>query len=264
MTSKTAIQQAVQNIRGAYETGTPCAPVRELLDDGDIDGAYDVQEGVTQWRLDQKARLVGRKIGLTSVVVQQQLGVDQPDYGMLFDDMAIPDGEEISHGRVSQPRVEAEIAFVLEDDLRTERPTNSEVISAIAYALPAIEVVGSRIKDWDITILDTIADNASSGLFVLGNDKVLLEDFDGRLCGMVVENRGEPIAVGAGAACLGHPVNAVRWLAEVMVARGRPLSAGDVVMSGALGPMAAAKPGEVYEARINGLGSVRAVFGAEA
>lgn len=264
MTANDAIEQAAQNIRGAYETGMPCEPVRQLLDDGDIDGAYSIQEAVTTWRLDQKVRLVGRKIGLTSVVVQQQLGVDQPDYGMLFDDMAVPDGEEIAHGRVSQPRVEAEIAYVMENDLLAERPTNTEVISACAYAVPAIEVVGSRIKDWDITILDTIADNASSGLFVLGNDKMLLEDFDGRMCGMVVENRGDPIAVGAGAACLGHPINAVRWLAEVMVARGRPLSAGDVVMSGALGPMAPAKPGETYEARINGLGSVRAVFGAEA
>lgn len=261
MTSQSAIKEAAQRIRNAYESGTPCIAVRELLNDGDIDAAYDVQEIVTKWKLEQNARLIGRKIGLTSVAVQQQLSVDQPDYGMLFDDMAVPDGEEIPVGRVSQPRVEAEVAYVLENDLITNRPTNTEVISAIAYAIPAIEVVGSRIKDWDITILDTIADNASSGLFVLGNDKKKLEDFDGRMCGMVMECRGEPIVVGAGAACLGHPINAVRWLAEVMAARERPLSAGDVVMSGALGPMAPVQPGEIYEARINGLGSVRAVFG---
>ena len=136
------------------------------------------------------------------------------------------------------------------------------MIRAVAYAAPAIEVVDSRIANFDITIVDTVADNASSGLFILGNDKVALDDFDGRMCGMVVENRGEPVSVGAGAACLGHPINAVRWLAEVMTARGRPLSAGDIVMSGALGPMVPAAKGEVYEARINGLGSVRAVFGA--
>ena len=262
MTSKKSVQQAADDIKGAYETGTPCNPVRELLDANDIDGAYDIQENVTGWRLESGARLIGRKIGLTSVAVQKQLGVDQPDYGMMFDDMAVPDGEEIPAGRVSQPRVEAEVAFVLAGDLVNARPSTAEVINAVAYASPAIEVVGSRIRDWDITILDTIADNASSGLFVLGNDKVPLEDFDGRMCGMVMENRGEPVANGAGAACLGHPINAVRWLAEVMVARGRPLSAGDIVMSGALGPMVAAVPGEVYEARISGLGSVRAVFGA--
>lgn len=262
MTSKDSIQEAAGRIRAGYETGTPCDPIRELLDDGDIDGAYDIQEAVTEWRLETGARLIGRKIGLTSVVVQTQLGVDQPDYGMLFDDMAVPDGEEIPLGRVLQPRVEAEVAYVLEDDLIDERPTTAQVMSAVAYASPAIEVVGSRIKDWNITILDTIADNASSGLYVLGNDKVPIEAFDGRMCGMVMENRGEPAAVGAGAACLGHPINAVRWLAEVMVARGRPLMAGDVVMSGALGPMVAVTPGEVYEARISGLGSVRAVFGA--
>ncbi len=262
MTDSSSIRQAADRIIKAYQTSTPDAPVREFIDDGDIDGAYAVQEHVTDWRLDEGARLVGRKIGLTSVVVQKQLGVDQPDYGMLFDDMAIPDGEEIPTSRVMQPRVEAEVAYVMEKDLKFDRPTNTEVISAIAYAVPAIEVVGSRVSNWDITILDTVADNASSGLFVLGNDKVKVDGFDGRMCGMVVENRGDPVSVGAGAACLGHPINAVRWLAEVMAQRGRPLSAGDIVMSGALGPMVPVTAGEVYEARISGLGSVRAVFGA--
>lgn len=262
MTDTTSVRAAAERIIHAYESGTPDAPVREFIDEGDLDGAYAVQEQVTDWRLRNGARLVGRKIGLTAAAVQAQFGIDQPDYGMLFDDMAVPDGEEIPPARVMQPRVEAEIAFVMERALTQPHPTNTDVISAVAYVVPAIEVVGSRVKDWDITILDTIADNASSGLFVLGNDPVQLDAFDGRLCGMVVENRGEPIVTGAGAACLGHPVNAVRWLAEVMAARGRPLGEGDIVMSGALGPMAPAQPGETYETRINGVGSVRAVFGA--
>ena len=124
-------------------------------------------------------------------------------------------------------------------------------------------MVGSRIADWNINIQDTIADNASSGLFVLGNERHALEDFDSRLCGMVVEHRGEPISTGAGAACLGNPLNAVIWLARVMVARGRPLRAGDIIMSGALGPMVPVAAGDVYEVRISGLGSVRAAFAAE-
>ncbi len=260
MVDELIISSLAGRIRAAAETGIACTPVRGELPTGDIDAAYRVQDSNTRYWLGAGRRLVGRKIGLTSKAVQKQLGVDRPDFGMLFADMAIPDGDEIAANAVLQPRIEAEVAFVLERALMFERPTVADVSRAVGYATAAIEVVGSRIAKWDINIQDTIADNASSGLFVLGNDRRDLGEFDGRLCGMVVENRGEPIAVGAGAACLGHPLNAVRWLAEEMVRRGRPLAAGDVVMSGALGPMIAAQAGEVYEARISGLGSVRAVF----
>jgi 2-keto-4-pentenoate hydratase len=248
-------------LRNAAATGAPCAPVRHDLPERDIDAAYAVQEANTRHWLDAGRRLVGRKIGLTSKVVQVQLGVDRPDFGMLFADMAVPDGEEVPHGAVLQPRIEGEVSFVLGDDLDVAEPTVADVINAVAYAVPSIEIVGSRIAGWDINIVDTIADNASSGLFVLGNAPRAIEDFDTRLCGMVVEHRGEPVSVGAGVACLGNPLNAVVWLAREMVARGRPLLAGDVIMSGALGPMVPVEPGEVYEVRINGLGSVRAAFG---
>lgn len=260
MVDESVISNLAGRIRAAVESGIACAPVRGELPAGDIDAAYRVQDSNTRYWLGAGRRLVGRKIGLTSKAVQKQLDVDRPDFGMLFADMAIPDGDEIGASAVLQPRIEAEVAFVLERSLMFERPTVADVSRAVGYATAAIEVVGSRIAKWDINIQDTIADNASSGLFVLGNERRDLDEFDGRLCGMVVENRGEPIAVGAGAACLGHPLNAVRWLAEEMVRRGRPLAAGDIVMSGALGPMVAAQPGEVYEARISGLGSVRAVF----
>ncbi|MBO32681.1 MAG: 2-keto-4-pentenoate hydratase [Rhodospirillaceae bacterium] len=256
------IQKAADQLQQAYDSGIGCLPVRELLPEGDIDAAYEVQEVNTERRLEAGGRLVGRKIGLTSKLVQKQLGVDRPDFGMLFADMEIADGEEVPSDKLLAPRVEGEIAYVLGKDLNVENPTTTDVIKAIDYATPSIEIVDSRIKDWDINIQDTIADNASAVLYVLGNQKVSLDSFDGRLCGMVVEHRGEPVSVGAGAACLGHPINAVKWLADEMVRRGRPLSAGDVVMSGALGPMVPVKFGEVYEVSINGLGSVRAAFGA--
>jgi 2-keto-4-pentenoate hydratase len=257
-----AVAKAAALIQNAYDTGTPVPPIRTLLPEGDIDAAYAVQETNTRLRIKRGARLTGRKIGLTSKTIQKQLGVDRPDFGVLLDTMAIPDGEEVPFGMVLQPRVEGEIAFVMERDLKLERPSTTDVMRAIAYASPSIEICGSRIEKWQISILDTIADNASAALYVLGNTKVKLEDFDGRLCGMVLESKGEPLSVGAGAACLGHPINAVRWLAEEMVRRGRPLLAGDVVMSGALGPMVAVTPGQVYEVRISGLGSVRAAFAA--
>ena len=262
-TPQTILSQAADQLWTASQTGTPCTPIRPLLTEGDIDAAYAVQEINTQRSLKAGRRLVGRKIGLTSKAVQTQLGVDQPDYGMLFADMAIAEGEDIPPGAVLQPKVEAEIAFVLGADLTDEALTIADVIGSIDYAVAAIEVVGSRVANWDIRIQDTIADNASSGLYVLGSEPRLLGDFDPRLCGMVMEHRGEPVSVGAGAACLGNPLTAALWLARVMVKVGRPLQAGDAILSGALGPMVAAKPGDVFEARINGLGSVRVAFGKE-
>ncbi len=260
--SDDTIQKAADLLHKAYRTGKACEPVRDLLPEGDVDAAYAVQEINTERRLANGARMVGRKIGLTSKLVQKQLGVDRPDFGILFADMSMPDGEEVETSSLLAPRVEAEITYVLEKDINFEKPTNSEVIDAIAYATPSIEIVDSRIKDWNIKIQDTVADNASAVLYVLGNQKIKIENFDGRMCGMVMECQGEPVSVGAGAACLGHPINAVRWLAEEMVNRGRPLSAGDVVMSGALGPMVGVEAGQVYEVRINGLGSVRTAFAA--
>jgi 2-keto-4-pentenoate hydratase len=244
----------------AYTSGTPIAPLRDQLAGAPIDAAYAIQDINTKRWLAAGLRLVGRKIGLTAKSVQRQLGVAQPDYGMLFDRMAVPGGEAIPAGRLLQPKVEAEIAFVLERDLRAQRLTMADVINAVAYALPALEIVDSRIANWNIKILDTVADNASSGMFVLGERPVRLTDFDARLCGMTLSKNGESVSFGAGAAALGHPLNALLWLAEKMAAVGRPLVAGDVVLSGALGPMIAAQPGDRFEARISGLGPVAVGF----
>jgi 2-keto-4-pentenoate hydratase len=149
---------------------------------------------------------------------------------------------------------------VLGKDITVPNPGPVDVLAAIEYALPALEVVGSRIVDWNIRIVDTIADNASSSAFVIGTTPRRLSEFDLRLCGMVIERRGDPVSVGAGAACLGNPINAVVWLARTMAQLGTPLKAGDLLLSGALGPMVTVTPSDVFEARINGLGSVRAVF----
>lgn len=254
------IQQAALSLRLAAASGEFIAPLHQSWPDMSIEQAYAIQRENTQWRIAQGARAIGCKIGLTSRVVQRQLGVDQPDFGMLFDDMCYGDGEPIPVSQLAQPKIEAEVAFVLERDIDQANPTQVDVLNAIGYALPALEIVGSRIANWNIRITDTIADNASSSAFVLGGTPVKLHGLDLRLCGMVMERGGEPVSVGAGAACLGHPLNAVTWLARTMAKMGSPLRAGDVVLSGALGPMVAVAPGDVIEARINGLGSVRAVF----
>jgi 2-keto-4-pentenoate hydratase len=257
------VEEQALALRGAY-SGAPIPPISTAHPHVDIDAAYQIQSANTDFWLEQGRRIVGAKIGLTAKSVQVQLGVDQPDFGTLFADMAIDDGDTIAPGRLLQPKVEAEIAFVLDRPVNTDRLTTAELLDAVGYALPAIEIVDSRIADWKIGIVDTIADNASSGLFVLGTTPKLLSDIDLRLCGMVLEVNGEPLSFGAGAACLGSPLHALGWLARTMAERGRPLEEGDIVLAGALGAMVAVKPGDRVEARIEGLGSVRVGFGRSA
>lgn len=261
--SETNIQEAADRLWQAWETATPVAPIRDRIGAGDVAAAYQVQEINTRRWEALGRKISGRKIGLTAKAVQAQLGVDQPDYGILFADMEVQSGEEVAAGRVLQPKVEAEVAFVISAPLVGEHLTMTTLMSSIAFALPAIEIVGSRVSNWDIRIADTVADNASSGLYVLGQTPRQLTDFDLRLCGMVMLRNGDPVSVGAGAACLGSPLNATLWLARTMAEAGRPLGPGDVVLSGALGPMVAASPGDVFEARINRLGSVSVGFARE-
>lgn len=253
-------QQVADLLAQAAHSGIPIAPIRSLLPEADLASAYAVQNINTQRRLAAGERLVGRKIGLTSRAVQQQLGVNAPDFGMLFASMALGHGEEIDRNRVLQPKVEAEIALVLERDLTHSCHTVADIISATAYVLPAIEVVGSRIANWDISLVDTVADNASSGLFVLGSRPVTLAQCDLIQCAMVMQRRGDPVSTGIGAACMGNPLNAAVWLANTMAAVGAPLRAGDVLMTGALGPMVNVMPGDVFNVEIQGLGAVTAVF----
>lgn len=256
-----SVQQAADSIAGAWVSGTPCPPVRDLLPAGDVDSAYAVQDIATERLLASGRRLVGRKIGLTSPAVQKQLGVDQPDYGMLFDDMDVAIGAIIPWGRVHQPRIEAEIAFVLKEDLNDSRLTSADALSAIDYAVAALEIVGSRIANWDISLVDTIADNASSGLFAIGHEPRRMHEIDVIGATMTMSRGGVLVSTGSGASCLGSPVSALLWLARMMAARGRPLGRGDLVLSGALGPMTAVNPGDRFIATIDGLGSVSAQFG---
>lgn len=254
------LAEAAQALARAERSHEYIAPLRDTYPQLSVEDAYAIQSLNTARRLSEGQRKVGCKIGLTSLAVQKQLGVDQPDFGVLFDTMGYGDGEPVPASILTQPKVEAEIAFVIGRDLPMPNPTLLDLINAVEYALPAIEIVGSRIANWDIRLTDTIADNASSSAYVLGTSPRKLSEFDVRLCGMVMERRGEPVSVGAGAACLGNPLNALTWLARKMAAFGTPLAAGDVVLSGALGPMVPVTPGDIFDMRINGLGSVRAVF----
>lgn len=252
--------EAVRRLSEAERTGTPCSPVRDLLGESDQDGAYAVQTEIITARLDAGARLVGRKIGLTSAAVQRQFGVFTPDYGVLLDDMIYADRQPVDLRRFLQPRVEAEVAFVLGRDLDQAVCTVADVLRATEFVLPALEIVDSRVAGWDIRITDTIADNASSGAVVLGTTPRRTDAVDLPGLGMVLERAGQVVSSGCGAACLGTPVAAVAWLAGVVARHGRPLRAGEIVLSGALGPMVAVDSAAVYRARLDGLGDVHAVF----
>lgn len=255
--SQETLQQIAADLACAYTTGVPIAPVRDLLVDGGIDAAYRVQQLQTEQWLAAGRRIVGRKIGLTSEVVQRQLGVDQPDFGVLLADMCLTTGDTVPFGSVVQPRVEAEVALVVNRDLVEPDVTIAELLGAIEYVVPAIEVVGSRIAGWDITILDTVADNASSGLFVLGTRPVKPGDIELRDLAMELSIDGTVVSTGVGSACLGHPYRAALWLARRLAGAGTPLRADDVVMTGALGPMVPLAPGAQVVATIEGLGTVR-------
>ncbi|UTM37140.1 fumarylacetoacetate hydrolase family protein [Rhodococcus pyridinivorans] len=254
---------AADRLIEATRSSTPCGPVRDLLGETDIDLAYAVQQQLTDRRLAEGARIVGRKIGLTSPAVQQQLGVDRPDFGVLFEDMDVTALDEVPSERLLQPKAEAEIAFVLSADLDSDDLNLATVRAAVGHAVAALEIVDSRVAGWDIKITDTVADNASSGLYVLGSQTLTLDEFEPIDATMRMYVDDELVSEGNGAACLGDPLNALLWLARTAREFGQPLRAGQVVLSGALGPMVPAPPGVTVRAEISSLGTVTARFSSE-
>lgn len=259
-----AIERSIADaLLNAEKNQQPIAPIRVLLaESATVDQAYAIQDFNTQRALKQGRRLIGKKIGLTSRAVQQQLGVNSPDFGMLFDDMACVDGQTIAFSNLIQPKVEAEIALVLKADLTQTQHSIDDVIAATDYAVAAIEVVDSRIENWQISLFDTVADNASSAAFVLGTQKIDVSAVDLVNCHMQMTRFDEVVSEGQGKACLDNPLNAAVWLADEMVRRGRPLKMGDIVLTGALGPMVAVKSGDKFKVEIEGFGTVAVCFGA--
>ena len=254
------VTEAADRIALAARNRQPIAPVRTLIGESDIDLAYAVQQELISRRIEAGAVVVGRKIGLTSPAVQRQLGVDQPDFGVLFADMDMSSEPIVPSHRLLQPKAEAEIAFVLKDDLDGEILSSQEVSSAVDHAVAALEIVDSRIADWDLTIADTVADNASSGLFLLGADRLTLDEFSPRDATMRMYADDTLVSEGDGKACLGDPLLALTWLARTAAAYGNPLRAGQIILSGALGPMVPAPPGTRIRAEIAPLGEVSATF----
>lgn len=259
-TSSEAIHQAAQALAQARANKRAIPPVSTSHGIAGLDAAYAVAELNTRGRLESGRRIVGLKVGLTSKAVQQQLGVEQPDFGVLFDDMEFLNGQDVPTARLLQPKVEAEIAFVVGRDVTGSAPSYSEFLTCLSYALPAIEIVDSAIADWKISLVDTVADNASSGLYVLGDQPISLGALSLGAIGMQMDKNGQTVSTGSGAACLGHPLRAAFWLARTMAARGQGLRQGQIILSGALGPMVPVESGDLVQASVGALGSVSCRF----
>lgn len=247
-------------LREAEARRVAIAPLGERFPELTTADAYRIQQLNVHHHKSEGVRVLGRKVGLTSRAMQEALGVDEPDFGALLSTMFVEEGEDVELDALLQPRVEAEIAFVMERELRGPGVTTAAALTAIAGALPALEVIDSRIADWRIALVDTIADNASSARVVLGGRLVPLVGLDLRLEGMALSLNGAPAATGAGAAVLGHPARCVAWLANKLAEFDVPLRVGDVVLAGALHAALPVGAGDVVRAEFAHLGAVTARF----
>ncbi len=246
-----------------YDALTGCRTVTPLSTrhpDMTIEDAYAVQQRLIARRIQAGERVVGKKIGVTSQAVMDMLGVFQPDFGILLDGMVYNEGQPIEAQTLVQPKAEGEIAFVLKHDLMGPGVSAADVIAATEGVMACFEIVDSRIENWKIKIQDTVADNASCGVFVLGDRLVDPRDVDLGTCGMVLEKNGEIVATGAGAAALGHPANAVAWLANTLGRLGMGLKAGEVVLSGSLAAMVPVQAGDSLRVSIGGIGGCSVRF----
>ncbi|MGG7620312.1 2-keto-4-pentenoate hydratase [Bacillus coreaensis] len=244
----------------AEKTGVGTNPLTTLDPSLSVTEAYHIQLENIQMKVEQGKKIIGKKIGLTSLAMQKLLGVDEPDYGHLLDSMEVTNGGTISIEKVLQPKVEAELAFVLKKDLIGPNITTLDVLQATDFIVPALEIVDSRVKDWKIKLPDTIADNASSGFYVLGDRKAKVDEINLELLGMVLSKNNEIVNTGVGAAALGNPATCVAWLANKLSEFGIPLKAGEIILSGALSAAADAKAGDLFSARFAHLGEVKVHF----
>ena len=235
-------------------------PLTSRHPDITIEEAYAIQQRLNARRVDAGERIIGKKIGVTSRAVMDMLGVYQPDFGLLTDGMVYNEGDAIPAATLIQPKAEGEIAFVLKNDLIGPGISAADVLAATEGVMACFEIVDSRIRDWKIGIADTVADNASCGVFVLGDRLVDPRGLDLTTCGMVLEKNGEIVATGAGAAALGAPANAVAWLANTLGRLGIPLKAGEVVLSGSLAIMVPVKAGDSLRVSIGGIGGCSVRF----
>lgn len=255
--------EVARRLLDAYGTGKPIPPLTSTYDDLTLEDAYAIQLLQIEELIAAGRVVKGHKVGLTSAAMQRLLGVGEPDYGHLLDDFFHLEHAPIPLGRFLQPRIEPEVAFVLARPLRGPGVTVHEAIAAVDFVLPALEIVDSRIEAWKIGLLDTIADNASSGAVVLGSTPTDLGAVNLRLTGAVMTRNGAVVGTGAGGAVLGSPITSLVWLANTVGARGVTLEAGHVILPGSVCAMVPVSAGDTITATFGGLGSVTARFATD-
>ncbi len=258
--NKEEIAKLSQELLSAEETRIPVAPLTERFPGITVADAYNIQLGIINTKLGRGDVVVGKKIGLTSRAMQEMYGVKEADYGHILSSGVFLERQPVGVSKLIQPRLEAEICFVLKEDLKGPGVTTAKVLTATAGVMPAFEIIDSRIKDWKIKIQDTIADNASNSGVILGGKLTRIKDLDLRLIGMVFEKNGDIAATGAGAAVLGNPAQAVAWLANTLSQYGIVLKAGEFIMSGALTAALPIKAGDNFLATFDRLGMVSVRF----
>ncbi len=260
MLSVATREELAAELADAERSRVPMAPLTSIHSDIDVVDAYEIQLINIRQRVAEGARVVGHKVGLSSEAMQKMMGVDEPDYGHLLADMEVYQDKPVPAGRFLYPRVEVEVGFILADDLPGAGCTEDDVLAATAAFAPSIELIDTRIKDWKIALCDTIADNASSAGFVLGEERVSPKDIDIQGIDAVLTRNGEVVAEGRSDAVLGNPVTAVAWLARKVDSFGVRLKAGDIVLPGSCTRAIDARPGDQFVADFTGLGSVRLSF----
>jgi 2-keto-4-pentenoate hydratase len=260
MLSSAVRAELAAELAEAERSKAPMTPLTDRYSDIDVVDAYEIQLINIRQRVAEGASVVGHKVGLSSEAMQKMMGVDEPDYGHLLEDMEVFEDVAVEAGRFLYPRVEVEVGFILADDLPGEGCTEDDVLAATAAFAPSIELIDTRITDWKIKLCDTIADNASSAGWVLGKQRVSPKDIDIRGIDATLTRNGEVVAEGRSDAVLGNPVTAVAWLARKVDQFGVRLRAGDVVLPGSCTRAIDARPGDDFVADFAGLGSVRLSF----
>jgi len=260
MLSVATRDELAADLAQAERSREPIAPLTSAHPDIDVVDAYEIQLINIRQRVAEGARILGHKVGLSSLAMQQMMGVDEPDYGHLLDEMQVFEDVPVKAGRYLYPRVEVEVGFILSADLPGADCTEDDVLAATEALVPSIELIDTRITDWKIALCDTIADNASSAGFVLGEARVLPADIDVKAIDAVLTRNGQVIAEGRSDAVLGNPVTAVAWLARKVDGFGVRLRKGDVVLPGSCTKAIDARPGDQFVADFTGLGSVHLSF----
>lgn len=254
------IEKIAETILEAEKSKNPISPLTDQFENLNVTDAYNIQLEVLKRKLEQGRTVIGKKVGLTSVAMQKMLGVDEPDYGHLLDDMNVPNGGTVKISNFLSPKIEAEIGFVLGEDLNGPNVTFLDVIMATKYVVPTLEIIDSRIADWKIKLVDTVADNGSSAMVVVGEQRTEIDGIDLRSVGMTFHKNNEMVATGSGAAALGHPAHAIAWLANKLHEFGISLKAGELILPGALSAAISVQEGDTISAQFGPVGAVSVTF----